>query len=124
MDKDKTTKIIDREIIDDVVDDIIKIFSANKNCLTKVECKKILNIIFEALFDEKLEKKNFDYIFKLLSKNSNNCVYKNDLEPVAKALGISFNVNFITNSPLFNDKVCIKLGKFLLPDSYYIKKGD
>ena len=76
------------------------------------------------MFDEKLKNKNFDYIFNLLSKNSNGCVFKNDLEPIVKALIVCFDVNYITNSTSFNDKVCIKIGKFLLPNSYYIKKGE
>ena len=86
--------------------------------------QKILNIIFEALFDEKLKNKNFEYIFNLLTKNSDEKVYKNDLEPIVKALIVCFDVNLITNTSSFNDKVCIKIGKFLLPNSYYIKKEE
>lgn len=124
MSKEKPNEFIDQETMNFIADDIIKLFSANKEFLTKNECKKILNIIFEALFDEKLKNKNFDYIFNLLSKNSNGCVFLNDLEPIVKALIVCFDVNYITNSTSFNDKVCIKIGKFLLPNSYYIKKGD
>jgi hypothetical protein len=124
MSKEKPNEFIDQETMNFIADDIIKLFSTNKEFLTKNECKKILNIIFEALFDEKLKNKNFDYIFNLLSKNSNGCVFKNDLEPIVKALIVCFDVNYITNSTSFNDKVCIKIGKFLLPNSYYIKKGD
>ena len=124
MNKEKPNDFVDSETINFIADDIIKIFSENKEFLTKNECKKILNIIFEALFEEKLKNKNFDYIFNLLSKNSNGCVFKNDLEPIVKALIVCFDVNYITNSTSFNDKVCIKIGKFLLPNSYYIKKGD
>jgi hypothetical protein len=124
MSKEKTNEFTNEEVMNDIGDDIIKLFSANKEFLTKSECKRILNIIFEALFDEKLKNKNFEYIFNLLSKDSNNCVYKNDLEPIIKALIVCFDVNFITNSTTFNDKVCIKIGKYLLPNSYYIKKGD
>jgi len=124
MSKEKPNEFIDQETMNYIADDIIKLFSANKEFLTKVECKKILNVIFEALFDEKLKNKNFDYIFNLLSKNSNGSVFKNDLEPIVKALIVCFDVNYITNSNSFNDKVCIKIGKFLLPNSYYIKKGD
>ena len=76
------------------------------------------------MFDEKLKNKNFEYIFNLLSKNSDNTVHKNDLEPIVKALIVCFDVNFITNSNSFNDKVCIKIGKYLLPNSYYIKKDE
>ncbi len=124
MSKEKPNDFIDQETMNFIADDIIKIFSENKEFMTKNECKKLLNIIFEALFDEKLKNKNFDYIFNLLSKNSNGCVFKNDLEPIVKALIVCFDVNYITNSTSFNDKVCIKIGKFLLPNSYYIKKGD
>jgi hypothetical protein len=59
-----------------------------------------------------------------LSKNSGGKVFKADIEPIVKALIVCFDVNYITNSSSFNDKVCIKIGKFLLPNSYYIKKGD
>lgn len=124
MSKEKINEFTNEEVMNDIGDDIIKLFSANKEFLTKNECKRILNIIFEALFDEKLKNKNFEYIFNLLSKDSNNCVYKNDLEPIIKALIVCFDVNYITNSTSFNDKVCIKIGKYLLPNSYYIKKGD
>jgi hypothetical protein len=124
MSKEKINEFTNEEVMNDIGDDIIKLFSANKKFLTKNECKRILNIIFEALFDEKLKNKNFEYIFNLLSKDSNNCVYKNDLEPIIKALIVCFDVNYITNSTSFNDKVCIKIGKYLLPNSYYIKKGD
>ena len=68
--------------------------------------------------------KNFEYIFNLLTKNSDGNVYKPELEPIVKALIVCFDVNYITNSTSFNDKVCIKIGKFLLPNSYYIKKED
>ena len=124
MSKEKPVEFINQEVMNDIADDIIKIFSANKIYLTKLECRKILNVIFEALFDEKLKNKNFEYIFNLLSKNSDNTVHKNDLEPIVKALIVCFDVNFITNSNSFNDKVCIKIGKYLLPNSYYIKKDE
>jgi hypothetical protein len=124
MSKEKPIEFTNQEIMNDIADDIINIFSTNKLHLTKLECKKILNVIFEALFDEKLKNKNFEYIFNLLSKNSNDIVHKNDFEPIVKALIVCFDVNFITNSNSFNDKVCIKIGKFLLPNSYYIKKEE
>lgn len=124
MSKEKPIEITNQEVMNDIADDIINIFSANKVHLTKLECKKILNVIFEALFDEKLKNKNFEYIFNLLSKNSNDYVLKEDLEPIVKALIVCFDVNFITNNNSFNDKVCIKIGKYLLPNSYYIKKEE
>lgn len=124
MNKEKPNDFIDSEIMNEISDDIIKLFSANKEYLTKLECKQILNVIFEALFDEKLKNKNFEYIYNLLAKKSTGFVYKSDLEPIVKALIVCFDVNFITNSSSFNDKVCIKIGKYLLPNSYYIKKDD
>ena len=57
MSKEKPNKIINQETMNSIADDLIKLFSINKYFLTKNECKKILNIIFEALFDEKLKKK-------------------------------------------------------------------
>jgi hypothetical protein len=124
MSKEKPIEFNDLETMSDISDDILKIFSANNEYLTKSECKKILNVIFEALFDEKLKNKNFEYIFNLLTKKSDGNVYKAELEPIVKALIVCFDVNYITNSTSFNDKVCIKIGKFLLPNSYYIKKED
>jgi len=124
MSKENPIEINDIDAINDIADDLIRIYSENKEYLNKLECKKILNIIFEALFDEKLKNKNFEYIFNLLTKNSDGKVYKNDLEPIVKALIVCVDVNLITNTSSFNDKVCIKIGKFLLPNSYYIKKEE
>ena len=110
------------EILNDITNDLLKIFGSSNDFFTKSECKNLLNIIFESLFDEKLKTKNFNYIFNLISKN--NMIHKNDLEPIVRSFIISFDVNFITNSNNFNEKVCIKIGKNLLPISYYIKKSD
>ncbi len=115
---------ITQDMIDDVSMDLLNLFSSNKEHLTKRECKNLLNIIFEALFDEKLKNKNFIYIYNLLSKDSNDFINRADMEPIVKALIVCFDVNFITNSNSFNDKVCIKIGKHLLPNSYYIKKAN
>ena len=115
---------ITQDMIDDVSIDVLNLFSSNKEHLTKRECKNLLNIIFEALFDEKLKNKNFTYIYNLLSKDSNDYINRADMEPIVKALIVCFDVNFITNSNSFNDKVCIKIGKHLLPNSYYIKKAN
>jgi hypothetical protein len=112
-----------QEMLDDVTIDLINLFSSNKENLTKAECKNLLNIIFESLFEEKLKNKNFNYIFNLLSKN-NNELTKNEFEPIVRAMIVCFDVNYITNSNSFNDKVCIKIGKHLLPSSYYIKKSN
>ena len=118
------TDIITQDMIDDVSSDVLNLFSSNKEHLTKLECKNLLNIIFEALFDEKLKNKNFNYIYNLLAKDSEDYIHKADIEPIVKALIVCFDVNFITNSNSFNDKVCIKIGKHLLPNSYYIKKNE
>jgi hypothetical protein len=44
--------------------------------------------------------------------------------PIVKSFIVCFDVNYITNSNSFNDKVCIKIGKHLLQISYYIKKSN
>ena len=112
------------EIIEDITDDLFKIFGSSSNeYLTKNECRNILNIIFESLFDEKLKTKNFNYIFKLISKSDEKKILRKDFEPIVRSFIVCFDVNFITNSNSFNDKVCIKIGKHLLPVSYYIKKS-
>jgi hypothetical protein len=116
--------ILNSEIIEDIMSDIIKIFGSSSEFITKNECRNILNIVFETLFDEKLKNKNFNYIFKLISKNDDKKIFRKDLEPIIIAFIVCFDVNFITNSSNFNDKVCIKIGKHLLPVSYYIKKNN
>lgn len=116
--------IIEPEIIEDITEDLFKIFGSSSNeYLTKNECRNILNIVFETLFDEKLKTKNFNYIFKLISKSDDKKILKKDFEPVVRSFIVCFDVNYITNSNSFNDKVCIKIGKHLLPSSYYIKKS-
>jgi hypothetical protein len=115
---------IDTELYEDISQDIINIFSKNKKTFDKNDCRCILNIIFESIFDEKLKTKNFNYIYNLINKNSKTYITKEELEPIIKALIVSFDVNYITNSNSFNDKVCIKIGKHLLPVCYYIKKNN
>ena len=115
---------IDSELLEDISLDIINIFSKNKETFDKNECKYILNIIFESIFDEKLKNKNFNYIYNLINKHNKTYITKTDLEPIIKALIVSFDVYYITNSNSFNDKVCIKIGKHLLPICYYIKKNN
>ena len=118
-------EIFDSENIEDIIDDLFKIFGNSSNeYFTKNECRNILNIVFESLFDEKLKNKNFNYIFKLISKSNDKQILRKDLEPIVYSFIVCFDVNFITNSNSFNDKVCIKIGKHLLPVSYYIKKSD
>jgi hypothetical protein len=114
---------LEPETIDDITNDLLKIFGSSNDHLTKSECRNILNIIFESLFEEKLKTKNFNYIFKLISKTNDKKILKKDFEPIVKSFIVCFDVNFITNSNNFNDKVCIKIGKHLLPISYYIKKS-
>ena len=117
-------EILESEVIEDIIDDLFKIFGSSSNeYLTKNECRNILNIIFESLFDEKLKTKNFNYIFKLVSKLDDKKIHRKDFEPIVRSFVVCFDVNFITNSNSFNDKVCIKIGKHLLPVSYYIKKS-
>ena len=117
--------ILNSEVLEDIGEDIIKIFgSKNNDYLNKNECRNILNIIFEALFDEKLKTKNFNYIYKLISNDDDEKIHKKDLDPIIKSFIVCFDVNYITNSSSFNDKVCIKIGKHLLPTTYYIKKSN
>lgn len=118
------SEIFNPEIIEEVTDDLFKIFGTSDEYLTKNECRNILNIIFESLFDEKLKTKNFNYIFKLISKYDNKKILRKDFEPIVQSFIVCFDVNYITNSNNFNDKVCIKIGKHLLPVTYYIKKND
>lgn len=112
------------ENIEDITNDLLKIFGSSDEYLTKTQCKNILNIVFETLFDEKLKNKNFNYIFKLISKSDEDKILRKDFEPIIKSFIVCFDVNYITNSNSFNDKVCIKIGKHLLPISYYIKKSN
>ena len=117
-------EISESYVIEDITDDLFKIFgSSSDEYLTKNECRNILNIVFESLFDEKLKTKNFNYIFKLISKSDDKKIHRKDFEPIVRSFVVCFDVNFITNSNSFNDKVCIKIGKHLLPVSYYIKKS-
>ncbi len=118
-------EILEPEVLEDITDDLFKIFgSSSDEYLSKNECRNILNIIFESLFDEKIKTKNFNYIFKLISKSDEKKILKKDFEPVVRSFIVCFDVNYITNSNSFNDKVCIKIGKHLLPISYYIKKSN
>lgn len=110
--------------IDDITFDLFKIFGSSDDFLTKNECRNILNIVFESLFDEKLKTKNFNYIFDLISKSNDKKILKIDFEPIVRSFIVCFDVNYITNSNSFNDKVCIKIGKHLLPITYYIKKSN
>jgi hypothetical protein len=112
------------DTIDNLTEDVIKIFASNNKNLNKSDCKKLLNIIFESLFDEKLKHKNFEFIYTLLNKDNNLFLSTEEIKPIIKALIVSFDVNYITNSSSFNDKVCIKIGKHLLPTYYYIKHDD
>jgi hypothetical protein len=115
----------DPEVIEDITVDLFKIFGlTSQEYLTKSECRNILNIVFESLFDEKLKTKNFNYIFKLISKSDDKKILRVDFEPIVRSFIVCFDVNYITNSNSFNDKVCIKIGKHLLPTTYYIKKAN
>jgi len=125
MTEKNNLELLESDFIEDIINDLFKIFGSNSNdFLTKNECRTILNIVFESLFDEKLKTKNFNYIFKLISKSNDKVILRKDFEPIVRSFIVCFDVNFITNSNNFNDKVCIKIGKHLLPISYYIKKSN
>jgi len=125
MGEKNNSEILEPEIIEDITDDLFKIFGFTSNeFLTKNECRNILNIVFESLFEEKLKTKNFNYIFKLISKSDDKKILRKDFEPIVRSFIVCFDVNYITNSNSFNDKVCIKIGKHLLPLTYYIKKSN
>lgn len=115
---DEKTKII--------TEDIINIFSKNKESITKNECNEILDIIFEILFEKKLQKNIFEEIYIKIPKENEKFLKKHELEPIINSFIVSFDVNFITNSEKFkshNDVVCIKM-KNSLPINYYLKKND
>lgn len=113
---------IEQEAIDEITKDLFKIYSKGKNNMTKNECKKILNDLFKSLFEHKLKNKSFECIYNNIKKDDNGRINKKDFEDISRALIISFNINYITNSSSFKDKICIKIGKNLLPIYYYIKK--
>ncbi len=113
---------IEQEAIDEITSDLFKIYSKGKKSMSKNECKKILNDLFKSLFEHKLKSKSFECIFNNLKKNDDGQILKQDFEDISRALIISFNINLITNCSSFNDKICIKIGKNLLPIYYYIKK--
>ena len=107
-------ELLNSETIEEITDDLFKIFGSSNEYLTKNECRNILNIVFESLFDEKLKTKNFNYIFSLISKSDDKKILRVDFEPIVRSFIVCFDVNYITNSNTFNDKVCIKIGKNLL----------
>lgn len=113
---------IEQEAIYEITKDLFKIYSKGKNNMTKNECKKILNDLFKSLFEHKLKNKSFECIYNNIKKDDKGRINKKDFEDISRALIISFNINYITNSSSFNDKICIKIGKNLLPIYYYIKK--
>ena len=108
--------------INEITNDLFKIYSKGSKYMSKSECKKVLNDLFKSLFEHKLKSKSFECIFNNLKKNNKGEISKIDFEDVSRALIISFNINMITNCSSFNDKICIKIGKNLLPIYYYIKK--
>jgi hypothetical protein len=117
---------INIEKINSIGNDIINVFSSNKEYLTKTECNIVLNIIFESLFEKKIKKEDFDNIFNTITKRNNNCVYKNELDPIITSLIVCFDVNYITNSASFilqDEIVCIKM-KNSLPTKCYLKKNE
>ena len=113
---------IEEEAINEITEDLFKIYCKGGKYMSKSECKKVLNDLFKSLFEHKLKSKSFECIFNNLKKNNKGEISKIDFEDVSRALIISFNINMITNCSSFNDKICIKIGKNLLPIYYYIKK--
>jgi hypothetical protein len=117
---------VNTEKINSIGNDIINVFSSNKEYLTKIECNDLLNIIFESLFEKKIKKTDFDNIFDTINKKNSNYIYKNELEPIIISLMVCFDVNYITNSSNFilqNEIVCIKM-KNSLPTKCYLKKNE
>ena len=117
----KYTEIEDDEI-EEITNSLFKVYSSNNNYITKRECKKILNDLFRILFEHKLSKKNFDCIYSHVKKDENERIKKENCEDITRALIVAFNVNLTINNASFDDKICIKIGKKLLPIYYYVKK--
>ena len=113
---------IEEEAVNEITNDLFKIYCGGRKYMCKAQCKKILNDLFKSLFEHKLKNKSFECIFNNLKKNDDGKISKIDFEDISRALIISFNINMITNCSSFNDKICIKIGKNLLPIYYYIKK--
>ena len=42
---------LDQEYINEITDNLFITFGSNQEYLTKTECKKVLNLIFETLFE-------------------------------------------------------------------------
>lgn len=118
---DKKIEITDEEI-SEITDNLFQVYSKDKKTISKNEAKKMLNDLFKSLFEDKLKEKSFNSIFSKMKKNSDDRIEKDDLEDITRAIIVSFNVNMISNSSSFNDKICIKIGKKLLPIYYYLKK--
>jgi hypothetical protein len=113
---------IEQDSINEITNNLFKIYSKGKQSMSKNKCKKILNNLFESLFDHKLKSKSFECIYNNFKKNNYGRILKKDFEDISRSFIISFNINLITNCSSFNDKICIKIGKNLLPIYYYIKK--
>lgn len=113
---------ISNEKIDNVSNDIINLFSKNKKYITKKECNDVLNVVYESLFEKKLNKSNFELIFKSLNVNNNNKLYIDDIKALAVAMIVSFDVMYLKNINNSKDVICIKV-KNLLPVKYYVKKN-
>ena len=117
----KNIEISDEEI-NEITNSLFKVYSKNKNSITKSECRKILDDLFKSLFEHRLKKKSFNCIYSNLKKNKSGKINKDDFEDVTKSIIVSFNVNMMINCTSFTDKICIKIGKKLLPVYYYIKE--
>ena len=120
------SEYVNTEKINSIGNEIINVFSSNKEYLTKLECNELLNIIFESLFEKKIKKTDFDNIFDTINKKNGNYIYRNELDPIITSLMVCFDVNYITNSSNFilqNEIVCIKM-KNSLPTKCYLKKNE
>jgi Ca2+-binding EF-hand superfamily protein len=110
------------EEINEITDSLFNVYAKNKNYITKSECKKILDDLFKSLFEHRLKGKSFDCIYSNIKKNENGKIDKEDFEDITRSIIVSFNVNMMINCSSFTDKICIKIGKKLLPVYYYVKK--
>lgn len=122
MSKNNKIEPVEDNEINEITNSLFKVYSSNNNYINKKECKKILNDLFKILFEHKLSKKNFDCIYSHVKKDDDGKIKKESCEDITRALIVAFNVNLTINNSTFDDKICIKIGKKLLPIYYYVKK--
>lgn len=117
----KSIEISEEEIIE-ITNNLFDVYAKGKKSMSKSECKKILDDLFRSLFEHRLKGKSFDCIYSNLRKNENGKIDKCDFEDITRSIIVSFNVNMMINCTSFTDKICIKIGKKMLPMYYYVKK--